>query len=36
MLTGIRQSGFTFRSYTSPDEALRHLEAFLEEQGAGR
>lgn len=36
MLTGIRQSGFAFRNYGSGDEALRHLEAFLENQDAGR
>lgn len=36
MLTGIRQPGFAFRSYGRGDEALRHLEAFLGDLGAGR
>lgn len=29
MVTGIRQSGFAFRSYADVHEALRHMEAFL-------
>jgi nucleoside 2-deoxyribosyltransferase len=29
MLTGIRQPGFAFRTYGSPEEALGHMEAFL-------
>lgn len=29
MLTGIRQAGFQFRTYRSPEEVLPQLEAFL-------
>lgn len=29
MLTGIRQAGFAFTTYATPEEALAHLGAFL-------
>lgn len=29
MLTGIRQAGFAFRTYSTPEEAQAHMEAFL-------
>jgi nucleoside 2-deoxyribosyltransferase len=33
MLTGIRQAGFAFATYGSPEEAQARTEAFLEPQG---
>lgn len=33
MLTGIRQHGFAFANYGTPEEALARMESFLQAQG---